>query len=163
MLPVRGQAAVSTAGGRSWSGSFEQIVERVWGSGLLFGVPGDVQVVELELPEVPQDVVPSAEQHQFVHGGGAAVGAVAQVVGVAHGGWSGAAAGDAVQVAGSEVPSLSWRDRVSEGLAAGDLADRAEQDAGDAGVAQQRLDAACWSAGRSRRRWRRPAQARRPP
>ena len=38
---------------------------------------------------------------------------VSEVVGVAHGGWSGAAADDAVQVAGGEVASLGGGDRVA--------------------------------------------------
>jgi hypothetical protein len=38
-------------------------------------VSGDVQVVQVEFAEVPQDVVASAEQHEVVQGGGAAVGA----------------------------------------------------------------------------------------
>ena len=81
------------------------------------------------------------QQREVGEGGLTAVGALVEVVSVAHGGGSGAAADDAVQVAGGEVPSLGWGDGVAQGLEPGDLAEGAEQDAGDAGVAEQRFDA----------------------
>jgi hypothetical protein len=40
-------------------------VERFGWWVLLVGVPGDVEVVELELAEVPEDVMASAQQHQI--------------------------------------------------------------------------------------------------
>ena len=98
---------------RRSSGVLEQVVERVWWCCGLLGVPGDVEVVQLELALVPQDVVPSAEQHQVVHGRRAAVGAGSDVVGVAHGRWSGAAADDAAEVACGQVAALRWGDAVS--------------------------------------------------
>jgi hypothetical protein len=61
------------------------------------------------------------QQDEVVHGRVAAVGSVAEVVGVARGGWSGAAAGGAVQVAGGEGAALGWGDAVAQGLEAGDL------------------------------------------
>ena len=78
---------------------------------------------------------------------GSAVGACSDVVGVAQSGGSGAAAGGAAEVAGGEVAALGGGDAVAQGLEAGDLPEGAEQDAGDAGVAEQRLDpgAGLWS------------------
>jgi hypothetical protein len=63
-------------------------------------------VVALEGALVPQDVVASAEQDQVVDRRGAAVGAVVQVVGVAHRRWAGAAPGGAAEVTGGQGAAL---------------------------------------------------------
>ena len=66
--------------------------------------------------------------------------AVDQVVGVAHGRWAGAAAGDAAEVAERQDPALGGGDLVVEGLQADDLPEAVGQDPADPGVAQDRFD-----------------------
>jgi hypothetical protein len=57
------------------------------------GLPGGV---------VEDPVVVAADQHEVVQGGGAVVGPVSEVVGVAHHGWAGAGGEGAVVVAGDQ-------------------------------------------------------------
>jgi hypothetical protein len=82
---------------------------------------------------------------EVVQGAAAAVLAGAQAVGVAHRRWSGAAddgAADdgAAEVAGGQGAALGGGDGAGDRVEPGDLAEGAEQDPGDARVAQDRLD-----------------------
>ena len=71
---------------------------------------------ELQLSLMPPQVVVSAEQYQVVDLGCAAVGEVVQVVGVAEGRRSGAAAFGAAVVAAGQGAALGGGDRVTEGF-----------------------------------------------
>jgi hypothetical protein len=81
---------------------------------------------ELEALLVDQRVVPAAHQHEVAEVGGAAVFAAEKVVGVAEGGWSGAAAGGAAVVAGGQGAALGLGDGVTERFQAADLAEGVE-------------------------------------
>src|SRR3954453_12460232 len=92
------------------------------------GLPGGV---------VEDPVVVAADEHEVVQGGGAVVGPVPEVVGVAHDWWSGAGGEGAVVVAGDQgVPD---RDGDGAGGAADveDLTPGAEDNGGDLAVTGQ--------------------------
>ena len=85
-------------------------------------------------------VVVPAQQHEVVQGGGAAVGPVGEVVGVAHHRWPGAAGERAVPVPADQGPPQGGGDEAVRPADVEDLAVGAEGDGDDVGVARETAD-----------------------
>ena len=98
--------------------------------------------VEADLPGgvVEDAVVFAAEQDEVVEVGGAAVGPVDDVVGVAHDRWAGAAGEGAVSVAGDQGAPQGGGDQSVGAADVEDLAVGAEADRDELGVAGQAAD-----------------------